>query len=321
MRARRRLNPTSTSVPKRRALPGSKQKRTLAHYTTSDISGSSDLITLLDLLYELKGAEVRQIHFPAELGPSFVYANEDEVHHAVKEFLGEAGYHSQDFPEEKPKDEGKGGKKKSGGEKKQKKSEGKKQKDKKKKKKKQKKKKKKKHVPPGGDELVPAAEAGEQEAEIAARRVGGGFPIFYPTRLPYGASYQESNPYEHIVDPRVYHLKDKDKERHAAYRMVGVYQPEYEVNYFGVQGIAGWEDPPILDDPTEEKKVNGREYSIYTDSGKIKLVAWHRGENTYWISNSLQQSLSNEQMMGIAESCHVIMPKKKKPAKKGSQSE
>jgi polyisoprenyl-teichoic acid--peptidoglycan teichoic acid transferase len=282
---------------------------TLAHYTTSDISGSSDLITLLDLLYELRGAEVRQIHFPAELGPSYVYSNEDEIHHAVKEFMGEAGYHSQEFPEEKKPAEGKKEKQGKGkSEKKQKKSKGKK-----------KHKHKKKHTPPGGDELVPAVEAGEQEGEIAARRVGGGFPVFYPTRLPYGASYQESNPYEHIVDPRVYHLKDKDKTRHAAYRMVAVYQPEYELNYFGVQGIAGWEDPPILDDPTEERKVNGREYSIYTDSGKIKLVAWHRGENTYWISNSLQQSLTNEQMMGIAESCHLILPKKKKPAKKGSQ--
>ena len=156
--------------------------------------------------------------------------------------------------------------------------------------------------------------------ESVARHVGGGFPVFYPTRLPEGAIYQESNSYEHIVNPCVYHLKDKEKVRHAAYRMVGVYQPEYELNYFGVQGIRGWEDPPILDDPTETKTVNGREYSIYTDSGKIKLVAWHRGENTYWISNSLQQSLTNEQMMGIAESCHVIVPKKK-TAKKGSKSE
>ena len=102
--------------------------------------------------------------------------------------------------------------------------------------------------------------------------------------------------------------------------MVGIYQPEYEDTYIGMQGIRGWEDPPILDSPTETVTKNGREYSIYTDSGKIKLVAWHRGENTYWISNSLQQSLSNEQMMGIAESCHVIVPKKKN-AKKGSKSE
>jgi hypothetical protein len=156
--------------------------------------------------------------------------------------------------------------------------------------------------------------------EKVARQVGRGFPVYYPTRLPEAAFFQEDDSYEHIVNPFVYHLKDKEKVRHAAYRMVGIFGPEYEPNYLGVQGIRGWEDPPILDDPTETETVNGREYSIYTDSGKIKLVAWHRGENTYWISNSLQQLLTNKQMMGIAESCHVIEPQRK-TAKKGSKAE
>jgi LCP family protein required for cell wall assembly len=275
----------------------------LTEYTTSDITKGTELIELLDLLYELKGAEVNQVHFPAELGPSYVYANETEVRHAVKEFLGEAGYDSHKFPEEKPET----------GKAQQKKGE-------KKKSSKGKKKHKKHHTPPGGDELVPASAAGQEMGEKVARQVGGGFPVFYPTRLPPGAIYQEDDSYEHIVNPWVYHLKDKEKVRHPAYRMIGVYQPEYEFTYFGVQGIQGWEDPPILDDPTETKKVNGREYSIYTDSGQIKLVAWHRGADSYWISNSLQQSLTNEQMMGIAESTHVILPKKK-TAKQGSQSE
>jgi hypothetical protein len=250
---------------------------------------------------------VNQVHFPAVVGPSFVYANTDEVHHAVKEFLGEAGFEAHKFPaQQKETALQKAEKKKKVEQQGQKHGKAKKH--------------KKKRTPPGGDQLVPAAEAGEAEGEIVARHVGGGFPVFYPSRLPEGAGFQESDPYEHIVDPRVYHLKDKDKERHSAYRMVAEYQPEYEVNYFGVQGIRGWEDPPILDDPTETQTVNGREYSIYTDSGKIKLVAWHRGENTYWISNSLQQSLTNEQMMGIAESCHLILPKKK-TVKKGSKGE
>ena len=281
----------------------------LGEYTTSDIDEGTELIELLDLLYELKGAEVQQVHFPAILSPTTVTANTDEVHHAVREFLGEAGFESHDFPEEKEKALDK-------------KAETKKEKKNKKnaKGKKKHKKPKAKHTPPGGDELVPAGEVGEAEGEIVARHVGGGFPVFYPTRLPAGAAFQESNPYEHIVDPRVYHLKDKEKERHPAYRMVAVYQPEYELTYFGVQGIQGWEDPPILDNPTETTTSNGREYSVYTDSGKIKIVAWHRGENTYWISNSLQQSLTNEQMMGIAESSHVILPKKK-TAKHGSKSE
>jgi LCP family protein required for cell wall assembly len=287
---------------------------TLAHYTTSDLNSSSELLTLFDLLYELKGAEVNQVHWPAELGPSYVYSNQEEINRAVKEFMDEAGFDSKshEFPEESPQVKEK--KEKAGGSKAKTKAEGGKKKHPKKHKK------KKHHTPPGGDELVPASEIGEAEAEVVARQVGGGFPVFYPTRLPEGAAFQESDPYEHIVDPRVYHLRDKEKVRHGAYRMVALYQPEYEVNYFGVQGIQGWEEPPILDNPTETKTVNGREYSIYTDSGQVKLVAWHRGESTYWISNSLQQSLTNEQMMGIAESCHVIMPKKK-TAKKGSKKE
>jgi LCP family protein required for cell wall assembly len=279
----------------------------LTEYTTSDITDGPTLITLLDLLFESRNSEVSQIHFPAELGPSFVYANEEEIHHAVKEFLGEAGYESNKFPEEKEKKKKNKKKGKEGA----------------KKGKKAKKKSKPivKATPPGGDELVPALETGEAEAKIVARKVGGGFPVFYPTRLPAEARFVESNPYEKIVDPRVYHLKDKDKERHPAYRMVAQYQPEYEINYFGIQGIRGWEDPPILDNPTETKTIGKREYEIFTDSGKIKLVAWHRGENTYWVSNSLQQSLTNDQMMGIARSARVILPEKKPKKKQGGKAQ
>ena len=264
----------------------------LTQYTKSDITEGSELIELLDLLFELRNAEVNQVHFPATLGPSFVYSNAPEIHHAVKESLGEAGYEAHKFPEEKsaakkPKAEGSKAKGKPH-------------------------KQTKHHAPPGGDELVSAAEVGRGVGDQVARHVGGAFPVFYPTRLPPGAVYQEDNPTEKVVNPWVYHLRDKNRVRHGAYRMVAIYEPEgiYEPNYFGVQGIQGWEDPPILDNPTETKKVGGREYLIYTDSGKVKLVAWHLGENTYWISNSLQQSLTNEQMMGIAESCHVIMPKR-----------
>ncbi len=249
---------------------------TMSDYTTSDIESGAELITLLDLLYGVRNAEVNQVHFPATLGPSYVYSNPTAIHEAVEEFLGE----KKPPAEAKPTGAGpKKAKSKRG---------------------------KKHHTPPGGDELVPAAEAGQEIGEKVARQVGAGFPVFYPTRLPEGAVYQEDDPYEHVVNPYVYHLKDKEKVRHGAYRMVGVYGPEYELKYFGVQGIQGWEDPPILENPTETKTVDGREYLIYTDSGQIKLVAWHRGESTYWISNSLQQSLTNEQMMGIAESCHVV---------------
>src|SRR6201996_5051046 len=240
--------------------------KTLTEYTSSDIKHSSELITLLDLLYGVRGAEVNQVHFPAVLVPSYFSANPTDIHHAVKEFLGEAGFESKKLAGEGPEK----AKAAHQGVEKEKSSN-----------------KKKHHAPPPGR----------------------GFPVYYPTRLPEGAFFQEDDSYEHIVNPFVYHLKDKEKDRHGAYRMVGIFTPEYEQTYSGVQGTQGWEAPPILEDPTETKTVGGREYLIYTDSGKIKLVAWHRGESTYWISNSLQQSLTNEQMMGIAESCRLIAPK------------
>jgi hypothetical protein len=118
----------------------------------------------------------------------------------------------------------------------------------------------------------------------------------------------------------VYHLKDPNGDRHPAYRMVAEYQPEYEINYFGIQGIQGWSDPPILDDPSETRTIHGREYEIFVDGEKVKMVAWHRGDDTYWVSNSLQQSLTNDQMMGIARSAHVILPKRKSKPKQGRKS-
>jgi polyisoprenyl-teichoic acid--peptidoglycan teichoic acid transferase len=271
-------------------------------YTTSDIGSVKELLRLIDLVIESRNSELNQVHFPAELGPSFVYASEPEIRQAAKEFMGETGADAGGFPEKKPSK--KKGKKGAKGKKAEKSTA---------KPKKEKTKPKAEYQTTGSDELVPAAEAGHAEGKIVARHVGGGFPVYYPTRLPAGAAFVESNPYEHVFDPRVYHLRDKDKERHPAYRMVGVYQPEYEPTYFGIQGIRGWEDPPIIADPSETKKIHGREYDVYVEGGKVTMVAWHRGENTYWVANSLQDSLTNDQMIGIARSAKVIVPKRKKP--------
>lgn len=274
-----------------------------AEYTNSDISGTGPLLELLKLAVACRNATINKVHFPAILGPSYVYASQGGIEEAVEQFLGESSSGSAGSSSERTASAG--GKKAKAGK------HGKRQK-----KKKEKPKVKVKVAKPGEDGLVPAREAGEAEAEAAARKVGGGFPIFYPTRLPPGAVYVETNPYEHVIDPRVYRFKEDDGERHTAYKMVAVIAEDDGDHYFGVQGIRGWSDPPILSDPTLTETIHGREYEIFVDSGSIKLIAWHRGENTYWIANDLQQSLSNEQMVGMARSAKVTVPKKN-PAKKG----
>jgi LCP family protein required for cell wall assembly len=264
-------------------------------YTTSDISDTETMLQVLKLFIASRNAAIKEVHFPAELGPSFVYASSGAIHEAVDKFLGiEASGGPRGALEGEPSQakskKGKGKAKKGAP---------------------QPKKPRVKPKPPGSDGLVAAGEAGELEGKSAARKVSNGFPVFYASRLPAEAFYVESNSYYHVQDPRVYHFKDTGGKRHAAYRMVAEYGPEYDTQYFGLQGIQGWSDPPILDNPSETRTIHGREYEIFVDGDRVSMIAWHRGDSTYWISNSLLQSLTNDQMLGMARSARVIIPNRK----------
>lgn len=265
-------------------------------YTTSDISDTETMLEVLKLLIASRNAAIKEVHFPAELGPSYVYASPGAIAEAVDKFHGvEASGGPRGSLEDS---EGSASAKKSG---KGRGSAGHRP--------------PKPHLappkPPGSDGLVPAREAGEAEARSVARKVSAGFPVFYPSRLPAGAAYAESSSYYHVQDPRVYHFKDPDGNRHGAYRMVTTLELPDGVHYFGLQGIQGWSDPPILANPSLTKTIHGREYDIYVDGDRVKMIAWHRGDNTYWVSNSLLQVLTNDQMVGIARSADVIIPNPK----------
>jgi polyisoprenyl-teichoic acid--peptidoglycan teichoic acid transferase len=273
-------------------------------YTTSDINDKETMLEVLKLFVSSRNAAIKEVHFPAELGPSYVYASPEMIEDATNQFLGieASGGPRGSLEEGSPnKKKGKGKKKKGKKDKGQ----------------------QKPHLgptkPPGSDGLVPAREAGELEAKPVARKVSAGFPVFYPTRLPSGAFYVESNPYEHIQDPRVYHFKDSDGNRHGAYRMVAEWPQSDGIHYFGLQGIQGWSDPPILDSPSLTTTINGREYDIFVDGDRIPIVAWHRGDNSYWVANDLLNTLTNDQMIGIARSADVKLPNPKRRGGKANK--
>jgi LCP family protein required for cell wall assembly len=253
-------------------------------YTTSDVSDAGQFLEVLRLFFDARGAAIKEVHFPAVLGPSYVYASKPAIRRAVDQFLG--------F-------EASGGPRGSL--------------DTKKKPAKQEKTPKIKPKPPGGDGLVPASETGRAAGEAVARKVSAGFPVFYPTRLPSGAYFVANDSYAHVQNPRAYHLRDTDGKIHGAYRMTLQLPPLGD--YFGIQGISGWSDPPILSGPSLTKTIAGREYEIFLDGDRVRLVAWHEGESTYWVANSLLQTLSNDQMVGIARSAKFISPKPKHRSK------
>jgi hypothetical protein len=63
-----------------------------------------------------------------------------------------------------------------------------------------------------------------------------------------------------------------------------------------------WRDPPILDHPDQVKNVGGRKLLLYYDGKRVRIVAWKTPRAVYWVSNTLSQSLSKAQIIGIAAS-------------------
>src|SRR5262249_32081800 len=51
----------------------------------------SQLLELLKLFFDLRGAEIKQVHLDSTLGPSYVTATPDQIKEAVDQFMGVTG--------------------------------------------------------------------------------------------------------------------------------------------------------------------------------------------------------------------------------------
>ena len=71
--------------------------------------------------------------------------------------------------------------------------------------------------------------------------------------------------------------------------------------YYGVQGTT-WSDPPILRHPTQTETVNGRQLREYGAGSALTLVAFRTPTGTYWVSNTLTNSIPRAEMITIAAS-------------------
>jgi LCP family protein required for cell wall assembly len=130
------------------------------------------------------------------------------------------------------------------------------------------------------------------------------FPVFWPKLGLRSARYNFADSNDNPTQPRMYRIVDRgSKKKYRAYRMVvdagGFGQ------YYGIQGTT-WTAPPILDNPDDEVEMRGRKYNVYYDGRKIRIVGWKRDNAVYWVSNTLSESLTNKQMLGIAQSLSSV---------------
>ena len=139
----------------------------------------------------------------------------------------------------------------------------------------------------------------ESFGRTSARRLK--FPVFIPKVVVPGSDYSKGS--------RQYEIKDPDDDERPAYKMViALENPAVNLEYYGIQGTT-WDDPPILNDPSETQTIDGRDYDLYYDGDRLRMVAFHEGGNAYWVSNTLLQTLDESQMMAIATSMTEVKEK------------
>jgi len=277
------LRNARAQVPVSEVLPiiggdtGSKLIDIFTNYTSSDIHSAAQVIGALKAFLAVKDVPINQISFDGELGPSYVTATPEQIHKAVDEFLN-----GKDTPGP------------TGGKNATKKRDG------------SKEKKKKEKNPADGANVIPTSDALDPETGInkfdafgktSARRLD--FPIWVPTVVAPGSTYSS--------DSRQYDIKDEDDKKQPAFKMVIEYtEPDRLPEYYGVQGTT-WSDPPILKDSHDTQTIDGRDYDIYYDGDRVRMVAWHDDDgNSYWVSNTLLQTLDESQMLAIATTTKEI---------------
>jgi polyisoprenyl-teichoic acid--peptidoglycan teichoic acid transferase len=139
--------------------------------------------------------------------------------------------------------------------------------------------------------LIAARTAGEDEAARLQVQLPS-LPVYAPALLASGGRYRTDN-------ARAYTITDRSGRRHRAYRIVAF---EGSIGqYYGVEGTT-WMSPPILDDPSERRRMGGRTYELFYDGHRLRMVAWRTPRAVYWVSNTLMRTLTNRQMLAIARS-------------------
>jgi polyisoprenyl-teichoic acid--peptidoglycan teichoic acid transferase len=147
--------------------------------------------------------------------------------------------------------------------------------------------------------------AGGKDQAAALGNIG--MPIYFPKLLANGSSYCSGtlgNCPEEVPTtgsyPRAYMIHDPSGATHVSYRLTVALDPS-NGQYYGVQGTT-WQNPPILNSPTQTRDVSGKQLLEYFNGHKLTLVAWRTPQAVYWISNTLTDQISNSQMVGIAAS-------------------
>jgi LCP family protein required for cell wall assembly len=169
-----------------------------------------------------------------------------------------------------------------------------------------------KHVKTKLDTAGLTADPGDGASQAGQLEQKGkvGLPIYYPKYIVGGeyagycfslignclpGSLEPASAYAGSY-PRRYEIFNEAKA-YKSYVMTLVINPGLG-EFYTVQGTT-WKDPPILNDPSRVVTINRHRLYEYDDGSKISLVATKTAHGAYWISNTLDNAISNTAMIAM----------------------
>ena len=118
------------------------------------------------------------------------------------------------------------------------------------------------------------------------------FPIFYPTRMLAGSALNDAS--------RAFPIDGPGNDVYHGYKMVAGFPGMGGfTEYYGFSGT-DWKDAPILENPSEVRTIDGRDYMLFYDGDRLRLVGWKTDKAAYWVINTLTQTLDNDQVISMA---------------------
>jgi hypothetical protein len=97
---------------------------------------------------------------------------------------------------------------------------------------------------------------------------------------------------------RVYRIAAKQTALRLTFKL-----PGYLTAYWSVEETA-FTDAPILSEAHYTKVRRGRTFDYYFQSGQLHMVVLRENGASYWVTNTLDNFLSNETMIAIANGLH-----------------
>ena len=106
-----------------------------------------------------------------------------------------------------------------------------------------------------------------------------------------------------LENVHAYKIGDEQHHLHYGYRIDWYLGTAGE--YYGVEGM-NWLNPPLFENPSATEAIDGRTYIFVNDGADVQYLGWRQDGVLYWVSNTLNDTLTATQMLDIARSTQPV---------------